>query len=284
VPLRPAALYDFSAANDDDDDDAPSSSSSSSSSGGQGHGEATRAARADFAALRAVQRGLRDQSLAVEGVRGVAVTASLARMWRLAARAVTHNEPVLLVGETGSGKTMVCQLLAARRGQRVRILNCHQSTETADIVGGLRPVRGRGELLAQAAAAAAAALAAWETATADTGGEGEGAAGGLSEVRAALAGGSPDEGRVRAALDAMHAALAAAAAAAAAQSAAATEAPPPSSSSSASSRPSKRAKRDAAQGGGGDGVAAAAAPSPAIEAFRAALQVTPYPGSYLVSI
>ena len=267
MPLWPAALYDFSA---NDDDDAPSSSSSSSSSaGGQGHGEATRAARADFAALRAVQRGLRDQSLAVEGVRGVAVTASLARMWRLAARAVTHNEPVLLVGETGSGKTMVCQLLAARRGQRVRILNCHQSTETADIVGGLRPVRGRGELLAQAAAAAAAALAAWETATAGGGGEGEGAAGWVSEARAALAGGPPDESRIRAALDAMHAALAAATAAAA------TEAPPPSSSSSASSRPSKRAKRDAAQIGG-DGVAAVAAPSPAIEAFRAALQVTPY--------
>lgn len=51
------------------------------------------------------------------------------------------EEPVLLVGETGTGKTSVCQLVAAKRGQRLHILNCNQHTETSDFLGGFRPNR-----------------------------------------------------------------------------------------------------------------------------------------------
>lgn len=54
---------------------------------------------------------------------------------------MTHREPALLVGETGCGKTSVCQLLALLRGQKLRILNCHQHTETGDFLGGFRPTR-----------------------------------------------------------------------------------------------------------------------------------------------
>ena len=79
--------------------------------------------------LRRLQERLRAGEVTVEGVRGVAITASLRRLWRLTGRCVAHNEPVLLIGETGCGKTMGCQLLATHRGQRIRILNCHQSTE-----------------------------------------------------------------------------------------------------------------------------------------------------------
>jgi midasin len=53
-------------------------------------------------------------------------------------RCVDHCEPVLLVGETGVGKTTVCQLLALMRGQRLHVLNCNQHTETADFLGGFR--------------------------------------------------------------------------------------------------------------------------------------------------
>jgi midasin len=60
---------------------------------------------------------------------------------------------VLLVGETGTGKTTVCQLLALLRAQHLHILNCNQHTETSDFLGGFRPARGR-------EAAAAAFLAA----------------------------------------------------------------------------------------------------------------------------
>jgi midasin len=54
-----------------------------------------------------------------------------------------HSEAVLLVGETGSGKTSVCQAFARTLGKELIILNCHQHTETSDILGGYRPIRAR---------------------------------------------------------------------------------------------------------------------------------------------
>ena len=51
------------------------------------------------------------------------------------------DEPALLVGDTGCGKTSVCQVLSRIHSQRLRILNCHMNTETADFLGGLRPAR-----------------------------------------------------------------------------------------------------------------------------------------------
>lgn len=86
---------------------------------------------------------LRNGTISVEGIKEIAITSSLRRLWTLVGRAMQFNEPALLIGDTGSGKTTVCQLLAAYRQQNIRILNCHQSTETSDIIGGLRPVRGR---------------------------------------------------------------------------------------------------------------------------------------------
>ena len=109
-----------------------------------------RQGRNDLLALKTAQEQLRRGELDVEGVKGVAITSAMRRMWRLVGRCVSQNEPALLIGETGSGKTTICQLYAAVRGQRTRILNCHQSTETTDIIGGLRPVRGKEATVAQA--------------------------------------------------------------------------------------------------------------------------------------
>ena len=72
---------------------------------------------------------------------------STRRLYALLAACMEHNEAVLLVGETGTGKTTVCQLFAEAASQRLHIINCHQNTETADFVGGLRPTRGRALLL-----------------------------------------------------------------------------------------------------------------------------------------
>lgn len=58
-----------------------------------------------------------------------------------------HDEPVLLVGETGTGKTTVCQLYAQAVGQQLHMINCHQHTETSDFIGGIRPMRGRSFML-----------------------------------------------------------------------------------------------------------------------------------------
>ncbi|KAM7344790.1 midasin [Cochliomyia hominivorax] len=68
-------------------------------------------------------------------------TLNMTRMAVLTAKALQFNEPVLLVGPTGCGKTTVCQLLASIRGVQLRILNCHMHTEGADFLGGLRPCR-----------------------------------------------------------------------------------------------------------------------------------------------
>lgn len=70
-------------------------------------------------------------------------TLNLRRLATLVGRALEFNEPVLLVGDTGCGKTTVCQLFAALNGQRLYTVNCHMHTEGMDFLGGLRPVRHR---------------------------------------------------------------------------------------------------------------------------------------------
>ncbi|KAF9454871.1 midasin [Macrolepiota fuliginosa MF-IS2] len=87
-------------------------------------------------------------------------TKAMQRLYILVCRALRFNEPVLLVGETGSGKTSVCQVFADVTGQRLHGLNCHQNTETADIIGALRPIRNRTTLEAEVFQGAASALAA----------------------------------------------------------------------------------------------------------------------------
>ena len=77
-----------------------------------------------------------------ETVRGIVWTHGMLRLFALVLKCIKHHEPVLLVGDTGCGKTTICQVLAKILGQTLRIVNCHQNTETSDFIGGLRPVRG----------------------------------------------------------------------------------------------------------------------------------------------
>ena len=89
-------------------------------------------------AARAARRAAQDASaLSV----AMAWTPAARRLFALVESCLEHKEPALLVGETGCGKTSVCQLLALLRGQRLRVLNCHQHTETGDFLGGFRPAR-----------------------------------------------------------------------------------------------------------------------------------------------
>ena len=71
------------------------------------------------------------------------------RLYSLVSKCIEHSEPVLLVGETGSGKTTVVELYAQLHNQALHILNCHQNTETADFLGGVRPIRGRSRMIAK---------------------------------------------------------------------------------------------------------------------------------------
>lgn len=104
---------------------------------------------------------LRQQAAEVaRSVGKVTWTKSLRRLFALVGRCLQHQEPVLLVGETGCGKTTVCQLYSVLLNRKLHILNCHQHTETADVLGGLRPVRGKSTASARFHAALAAYFAA----------------------------------------------------------------------------------------------------------------------------
>ncbi|XP_022815663.1 midasin isoform X2 [Spodoptera litura] len=68
-------------------------------------------------------------------------TYNMRRLAVLIAKSFSFDEPVLLVGETGCGKTTICQVLAALKKRQLLSVNCHMHTESSDFLGGLRPVR-----------------------------------------------------------------------------------------------------------------------------------------------
>ncbi|CCD26053.2 AAA family ATPase midasin NDAI_0G02760 [Naumovozyma dairenensis CBS 421] len=78
-------------------------------------------------------------------------TNGLRRLSVLVSKCLQNNEPVLLVGETGCGKTTICQILSAFMKKDLITLNAHQNTETGDILGAQRPIRNRSELQNQLA-------------------------------------------------------------------------------------------------------------------------------------
>ncbi|GMH86349.1 hypothetical protein TL16_g10510 [Triparma laevis f. inornata] len=74
----------------------------------------------------------------------IAPTSTLLRLLLLVGKCIQKKEPVLLVGETGCGKTTVIQLYGLLFKRYLHVVNCHANTETGDLLGGLRPLRGRG--------------------------------------------------------------------------------------------------------------------------------------------
>ncbi|KAL0415065.1 UNVERIFIED_CONTAM: Midasin, partial [Sesamum latifolium] len=81
-----------------------------------------------------------------ENIGKITWTESLLRVYFLVERCYKMREPVLLVGETGGGKTTVCQLLSIMLGSKLHVLNCHQYTETSDFLGGFYPMRERSRI------------------------------------------------------------------------------------------------------------------------------------------
>ncbi|OBA18032.1 P-loop containing nucleoside triphosphate hydrolase protein, partial [Metschnikowia bicuspidata var. bicuspidata NRRL YB-4993] len=72
-------------------------------------------------------------------------TKAMRRLAVLVEMSIKYKEPLLLVGETGCGKTTVCQILAQLLQRELITVNAHQNTETGDILGAQRPIRNRFE-------------------------------------------------------------------------------------------------------------------------------------------
>ncbi|RUS90705.1 hypothetical protein EGW08_001509 [Elysia chlorotica] len=53
---------------------------------------------------------------------------------------VQRNEPVLLSGETGTGKTFTVQYLAHYLGHKLHVINLNQQSDSSDLLGGFKPV------------------------------------------------------------------------------------------------------------------------------------------------
>lgn len=86
-----------------------------------------------------------EQSLgmSISSHREIVWTKSMRRLYVLVTEALRNNEPVLLVGKTGSGKTTICQIIAKIINTKLHIVNAHQNMETGDLIGAQRPIRNR---------------------------------------------------------------------------------------------------------------------------------------------
>lgn len=80
-------------------------------------------------------------STELQAVSGLIWTATMKRLLVLVYLCIQFQEPVLLVGETGCGKTSVCQVIAQLLNSKLSIVNAHQNSESQDFLGSQRPVR-----------------------------------------------------------------------------------------------------------------------------------------------
>ena len=64
------------------------------------------------------------------------LTRPAARLLEFIAMCIKMNEPALIVGETGVGKTSAIQFLAQSTGHELVAVNLNQQTESCDLIGG----------------------------------------------------------------------------------------------------------------------------------------------------
>jgi midasin len=74
--------------------------------------------------------------LSASGRWNFAFTRPAACLLERVACCVAWMEPVLLVGETGSGKTSAVQYLAQKTGHHLVVINMNQQSDSADLLGG----------------------------------------------------------------------------------------------------------------------------------------------------
>ena len=65
-------------------------------------------------------------------------TKSIERIITLVDKAISNNEAVLLIGDTGTGKTLSIEYLAKHYKRKLTTINCHENMDTNDFLGSLR--------------------------------------------------------------------------------------------------------------------------------------------------
>lgn len=71
-----------------------------------------------------------------EGLVRFAQTRPAACLLERVSACVSLQEPILLVGETGTGKTSCLQLLAQHTRHKLVVINMNQQSDSADLLGG----------------------------------------------------------------------------------------------------------------------------------------------------
>lgn len=100
----------------------------------------TTAVRVGSARLRAI---VQTSAITAPPTRPFAMHKPAVQLLARISTAVSLTEPVLLTGETGTGKTSAVTHLAALLNRRLVALNMSNQTESSDLVGGFKPVDAR---------------------------------------------------------------------------------------------------------------------------------------------
>lgn len=94
-----------------------------------------------FSYLKSLVNSTMHHVMQVEMSRSFAQTGSSVRLMERLAIAISQDEPILLVGETGTGKTTVIQEMAKIMDRKMVAVNLSQQTDSSDLLGGFRPVQ-----------------------------------------------------------------------------------------------------------------------------------------------
>ncbi|KAH7723681.1 midasin [Aphelenchoides avenae] len=72
--------------------------------------------------------------------RAYGLTKDYCQLMERTAKCISSDEPVLLTGETGVGKTTVLSMMALYTNTRLQVVNLSQDSDTSDLIGGYKPV------------------------------------------------------------------------------------------------------------------------------------------------
>ncbi|CAI8507145.1 unnamed protein product [Pichia kudriavzevii] len=81
--------------------------------------------------------------VAVGNTTSFATTSHSARLMEKIGVGISMCEPLLLVGETGTGKTTVVQQMAKILNKKLTVINLSQQTEVGDLLGGFKPINAK---------------------------------------------------------------------------------------------------------------------------------------------